>query len=525
LTADGLEGDESVWAEMLGHYGAELVLLAVAVLILVAGTLVDARREWRWIAGCGIVTAAAVWVTCSRGNDALADIVRPAALLFGGLLMLAAARPLPGRGTAAYLGSLLAAVAGLMLAGGAGDLAALIVGLELVSLAVAVMLFVAVGRRGQAAALRYYLLGSLASALLLLGFGLLYAAAGSTNLAEIRAALVSPGSPAAGFGVLGKLAFAFILVGLGWKITAVPFHLHAADVHASTSHPAAAVLAVLPKAAALVALVRVVVWALPPSPGMPAYAWRVMAVLAAATMTLGNVAALLQRNLRRRLAYVSIAQTGYLLAALSVALVPWHIAGEWGGVDAALLHLVAYAIAMIGTLAALDYLGRDDRPIEILEQFAGLGRTRRLPAAAIALCTLSLAGAPLLAGYWGMSAVLTAALQTGFGPGMLFELRLWYITLASAIGLNVLLGAVCHSRIIVVMYFRTPLGVPKPQGGPGAWAAMVVSAMLIVIMGMFASPLIRQAHDAGREGDAPAHAPDYANTAVPAATKRDVAMP
>ncbi|KKK62458.1 hypothetical protein LCGC14_3004130, partial [marine sediment metagenome] len=356
----------------------ECVLIAVAVAIYVAGAFVEAPKRWSWIAVAGIL-AAAVALALQGGpsvvdgpltGDSLAYFARWMALAFGALLVLLASRPLATPGTPEYVGSLLLAIAGLMLVGGASELVLLFLGLELISIPTYILLYL--GRRdsanqdpasqdsaSQESAAKYFYLSILASAMLLYGFSFFYGTTGSTDLAAVHGA----GDVSAGFADLTKVVLVLIIAGLGFKIAAVPFHFYAPDVYQGTTHANAAMLSVLPKAAGFVALVRLVVVAMP---GMESYSWRIALVLSVATMTFGNVVALWQDNLRRLLAYSSIAHAGYMLIGLAVAAASnaTGVPAGLDGVGALLFYLCVYTAATIGTFAVLDYLGRRDAPVE-----------------------------------------------------------------------------------------------------------------------------------------------------------------
>lgn len=484
----------------------EIVLIATAVLIYLAGAFIDARNWWACAAAGGIAAAALV-LWCIQESpptaggppamDALAYFGRWLALALGALLLLLASRPLDTPGTAEYVGSLLLAVVGLMLVCGAGDLVLLFVGLELISIPTYILLYL--GRRdaiSQESAVKYFFLSILASAMLLYGFSFLYGTAGSTSLSAIAAAWAAPGGTAAGLATLGKVAFVLIFAGLGFKLTAVPFHFYAPDVYQGTTYPNAGLLSVLPKAAAVVALVRVAVAAMPTPPDVKPYAWIVVLVLSMLTMTVGNVMALWQENLRRLLAYSSVAHAGYMLIALAVGLVPVTAQGRWNGVSALLFYLCVYAVATIGTFAALEFLGHRDRQIEAVEELAGLGRTRPLLALAVAVFMFSLAGIPPLAGFWGKLFVFGSALSVDAGNLAAGSLWPWFVALAVVGVLNAAVAAAYYLRIVAVMYFRTPLAVLRPRGGTGAWLALTACAVLTLLLGILPGPLYRQSDGA-----------------------------
>lgn len=492
----------------------EIALVAVAVAIYVAGAFSQSREVWSWIAAGGVIVAAlALWKSSGheyeawQGSlvlDGLAWYVRWLALASGGLLVLLTSRPLSGPGTPEYVASLLLAVAGVMLAASAGNLVLLFVGLELVSIPTYVLLYLP--RRdaaSQEATAKYFFLSVLSSAILLYGFSFLYGAAGSTDLRVIHERLAGPAAEPGGLGGLAKLAGVLIFAGLGFKIAAVPFHFYAPDVYQGTTNPNAGLLSVVPKIAGFVALVRLVALTMPvedESVGhLYAYTWRVAMALAVLTMTFGNVMALWQDNLRRLLAYSSIAHAGYMLIALAVALAsgPGDSRGL-SGLGALLLYLCVYIVATIGAFAALAYLGRRDRQVDGVEELAGLGRTRPLLAAMIGVFMFSLAGIPPLAGFWGKLYVFGSAFSIGVADGGAGSTGTWFIGLGVVGVLNAAIAAAYYLRIVAVMYFRLPLAAPRPGGGAGAWSATVLCAVLTVLIGVWPGPLFRESDRAGQ---------------------------
>jgi NADH-quinone oxidoreductase subunit N len=493
---------------------AEIVLLVAAVSIYLAGTVFSAPKLWGAVAGGGILLAAvALWrLGGTMGPsgpmtlDPLAWYGRWLALALGAILVLLNSRPLPTGGTAEYLGTLLLLIAGLMLVAGAGDLVLLFVSLELISIPTYILLYM--GRRDaacQESAAKYFFLSILASAMLLYGLSFLYGATGSTQLTIIRRVLADPQAVPAAFGPFVKVAMVLIIAGLSFRVTAVPFHFYAPDVYQGTTHPNAALLSVVPKAAGLLVLVRLVLMSMP---DMEFYGWRIVLALAVATMTVGNVLALWQDNLRRLMAYSSVANAGYMLIGLAVGLagaaMPAGTLGHWDGIAAMLFYLVVYAAATIGTFAAFTYLGRDRQQVEAVDELAGLGRTRPLAAGAIALFMFSLAGLPPLAGLWGKLFVLGSALGVETDAG---GARMWFVAVAIIGVLNAAVAAVYYLRIVATMYFRGPLATPKAQGGAGAWTAMMTCATLVLALGVFPSILMRASQVASPTAQRPAAGP------------------
>lgn len=477
----------------------EIVLVTMAVAVYLVGAFVDCTRLWRWMALVGIAVAGTA-LAMSGGQslhaapvslDPLACYIRWLALAAGLALVLVTPKAIDPRGLAEYAGSLLLTVAGVMLVAAADDLVFLFVSLELISIPTYVLLYL--GRyetTSREATAKYFYLSILSSALLLYGFSFLYGSAGSTALETIRVRLSESSLAAAGPGPLVKVALVLVFAGLGFRIAAVPFHYYAPDVYQGTSHTNAALLSVLPKAAGMVVLVRLVVVSMP---HIEPFGWRIAAAMAVLTMTLGNMVALWQDNLRRLLAYSSIAHAGYMLVGLAVALSGTGTAGRWDGVAALLFYLGVYSVATIGIFAALAYLGRPRRQIDAVDELAGLSRTRPWTAAAIALFLFSLTGLPPLAGFWGKLAIFGSALSVDAGGGSAGSPQAWFIFLAVAGVLNAAVSAVYYLRIVGLMYFRTPLATPRAEGGLGSMLVTGVCAVLVVLLGIHSGPLVRQA--------------------------------
>ena len=482
-------------ADTLRLLSPEIVLVVAAAAIYLAGTFLASPGLWRWLAGGAIAAAAAALWRYGLGADAggpllpdsLAAYGRTLALALGAVLLLLNWRPLSAGGAAERLGTLLLAIAGVMLTSIAGDLVLLFVSLEMISIPTYILLYL--GRRDaacQESAAKYFFLSVFASAIFLYGLSFLYGTTGSTDLAAIRRALVDPAAVPAAFAPLVVAALALLFAGLSFRVAAVPFHFYAPDVYQGATHANAALLSVLPKAAGLIVLVRLTLGIMP---GGEPYGWRIALGLAVASMTVGNVLALWQDNLRRLLAYSSIANAGYMLIGLAVGLASANAPVRWDGVAAMFFYLCVYAAATLGVFAVLIYLGRDQRQVEAVDDLAGLARTRPLAAAGLALFLFSLAGLPPLAGLWGKFFLFAAALAvpSEAGPG----LRPWFVGLAIVGVLNAAVAAYYYLRIVAVMYFRDPSASPKPQGGAAPAAAAWLCAALVLGLFAFPSPLMR----------------------------------
>jgi NADH-quinone oxidoreductase subunit N len=248
----------------------------------------------------------------------------------------------------------------------------------------------------------------------------------------------------------------------------------------------------VPKIAGLVALVRIVSLAMP---GVESIGWRLALIVAIATMTLGNTLALWQENVRRLLAYSAIAHAGYLLIGLAAAFAAGGV--ERGlaadGAHALLLYLAVYSLATIGAFAVLDYVSTTTRPLNSVDELAGLGRTQPLAAVAMSVFMFSLAGIPPLAGFWGKLALFRSAIAAAQGPG----LDTWFIALAVIGGLNAAVAAAYYLRIVGTMYFRSPIAT-LPTEGRGAWTALCACALLVLAVGISPKLLVSGAYAAAR---------------------------
>lgn len=477
----------------------EVILILVASLIYVAGPFAGGRGPWVGLGIAALLFAALFLVegrpgelTSNAWRDPLGTYLRWLALPVGGLFLLAAGRAAQGPHGAEIVGSLVLVVAGLMLSAVAQDLVLLFVGLELISIPTYVLLML--GRRdptGQEAATKYFLLSVLSSAVLLYGFSFLYGLGGSTRLDVLAERLAQP--EAAGLRPLAIVALVLIFAGLAFRLAAVPFHFYAPDVYEGTTQLNAGVLSVIPKLAGLVVVVRLLVVTLP---GIASYGWMLSLALALVTMTVGNVLALWQDNVRRLLAYSSIAHGGYTLVGLSVAFATAggaEVPAAASGVGAALFYLSVYALATIAAFAALESLGSAERSVDKVDDLAGLARSQPLAAGVIAIAMFSLAGIPPLAGFWGKFALLTGALSARSGA---VEARLepWFLALAIVAVLNAAVAAAYYLRLIAVIYFRPAEGAPPAAtaaGGPRL--AMVLATLGVLWLGAFPGPLMRAA--------------------------------
>ena len=523
-------GIQRVSTEIVYDLIPEFTLILVATLIYVAGAFFPQRKGWAWIAlgalalagatlfaqgisgAAGEASAAAIQsplrLDAAGHIDVLGQYIRWLALVVGAALVLTSAQAEKGVQQPEFIGTLLLAISGAMLVGSAGDLVLVFLGIELISIPTYVLLYL--GRQDAAspeAAVKYFFLSILSSALTLYGFSFLYGVGRSTDLSAIQSALTAEAANPTGLRMLAAVAMVLVFAGMGFKVAAAPFHFYAPDVYQGTTHGNAAVLAVLPKIAGFVALVRITAVAMP---GLEMFGWRIALVLAVLTMTVGNVIALWQDNIRRLLAYSSIAHAGYMLIGLAVAFAsPGSIgdAARVDGIGALVFYLAVYALATAGTFAALAYLGGEGKQIDGVEELNGLGRTHPMIAFSIAVFMFSLAGLPPLAGFWGKLSLFLTSINVGRGPGGLSPLGVWFVGLAVAGALNAAIAAAYYLRVVSAMYFRPSLAVARGQGGLGAAIAAGACALLVVLIGAFPGPLTARSGEASQAARVQAAAP------------------
>ena len=273
-----------------------------------------------------------------------------------------------------------------------------------------------------------------------------------------------------------------IVASLGFKITAVPFHFYAPDVYMATTNLNAGLLAVVPKIAGFLALFRLTTLLVPL---FPDFAWQLMVILSILTMTIGNVSALLQKNVRRLMAYSSIAHAGYMLIGVAVGLFSDNEGLVYGGFAAAFLYLVVYGLASIGTFAALGEVEDDETATGSVASLAGLAYRRPWMAGAIGICMFSLAGLPPLAGFWGKLTLFSSALTAyrSDPAGSMF------LVLAIVGVVNAAIAAAYYLRIVGAMYFDKAHSQDTSTVGVGAVAA-VICGVAVVVAGLFPGPMV-----------------------------------
>jgi NADH-quinone oxidoreductase subunit N len=430
--------------------------------------------------------------------DRLAVFVKWVALVGGVVLVLLSWDEVPDRQAAEYHGCLLFIVAGLCLTGAANELVTLFLALELISIPSYILLYLPrFDPASQEASMKYFLLSVFSSALLLFGFSYLYGMSGTTNLSGLLDAL-TPGEPVK-LPAVTLLALVMVVAGVGFKITAVPFHFYAPDVYQGAPTAGAALLAFVPKVAGFVALVRLLGFVRPDlAAGVPPLSDQVPILfwmLAAISMFCGNVLALLQSNLKRLLAYSSIAHAGYMLIGLAVAhplarsLMPDGMASAAtvpGGVASLFFYLVAYGAMTVGAFAVLSYLSTAGRSVETEDDLAGLSQSHPGLALLLALFLFSLIGLPLTAGFFGKVMLFFGALAVEGANARLYR------ALALVGVINAAIGGWYYLRILARMYLQTSVHpLPARRPGPGL-AAIAICAALTLALGIYPSLLMTQ---------------------------------
>ncbi len=353
------------------------------------------------------------------------------------------------------------AALGMSIMVSAGDFLTLYVGLELNSLAAYVMAaFLRTDTRSAEAGLKYFVLGALASGILLYGISLLYGFTGSTSFTGVSTALSGEISTGALFGLI------FVLAGLAFKISAVPFHMWTPDVYEGAPTPVTTFFATAPKVAAVGLTTRVALEVF----GGQTDAWRQIVIFASlASIIVGALGAIGQQNLKRLLAYSSINNVGFILLGLAVATA--------SGASAMLVYLFVYVAMSLGSFVALLMLRDEEGNLyETFADISGLSLSRPLLAWCLLLLMFSLAGIPPLLGFYGKFVVFQATVEAGL-------IALGAIAIAASV-----VGAFYYIKFVKVMFFDEPAGVVTGKSGAGHWAVLLTCAALISPLGYLLTP-------------------------------------
>ena len=483
--------DLSSYRDLMLALAPELVLTgwALVLLLFVAWrhkTLRDLRiAGWLTLAGLASTAAVTWWLWWNRASVAgiagmiAADDFRWVAdwifLGAGAFTVLISFAYLEREHLFApeYYVLLLFGTLGMMVMAAGADLMVIFLGLELMSVAVYVLAgFDRRRARSAEAALKYFLLGAFASGFLLYGIALLYGATGTTNIALIGAQAGMMGSPS----VMLLAGVALVIVGFGFKIAAVPFHMWAPDVYDGAPTPVTAFMATGVKAAAFAALFRIMIQGFAAVPAWHDMLWW----LAVITMVGGNLFALAQRSLKRMLAYSSVAHAGYLLVAVT--------SGTPAGTGAFLVYVVAYTLMSVGAFAVLSAKGRGGESDVTIDDLAGLASGKPWLAFALAVCMLSLLGFPGTAGFIGKWYIIIAATSAGQN------------VLAAILVLTSVVSAGYYLPVIMAMYMKPePIEAAHVDAVLDRWGrvAVAVAVAALLVFGVWPNRLFDLARSAG----------------------------
>ena len=470
----------------------ELLLVATALVVITTDLFIPRPAKWILtpITIFGLLLTAIGCVLVWGVNDhvfagfyvvdPLATFFKGATLVIGLLAALFAPSYLVSRRLplGEFNAILLFSLTGMFVLASSSDLITLFLGLELMVMPAYLLTgFHKTDRFSNEGGLKYFLLGSFASAILLFGISWTYGLTGSTRIADIGPGLAQ----AAGTGPAALVAIAMLTVGATFKAAAVPFHYWTPDAYQGAPTPITGFLSVGPKLGAFALLVRLFAEGLAPQRAD----WlTMMAILAVLTMTVGNLVALTQSNVKRMLAYSSIAHTGYILAGLAAFAAATSPAVQREAIEAILFYVLGYGVMNIAAFAVVGMLQRDPARYGGLASFAGLAGRAPALAAAMAVLMLSLTGIPPTVGFFAKLYVLLTSVDAGLG---------W---LAVLIALNAALAAFYYLRVIVYMYMRDGEADPAPlDRHPFGTAALALSIVGVLLLGIFPEPILTLLRD------------------------------
>lgn len=467
----------------LGPALPEIILALGAIAMVLVGAI-QGERSTRLLEGLALALLAVALVMVVSGTgkmltfndgfivDGFARFMKVLTLLGAGAAILLSADTLRRQGTMRFEFPILVVLStiGMMMMISANDLISLYVGLELQSLALYVVAaFDRDNARSTEAGLKYFVLGALSSGMLLYGGSLVYGFTGTVTFPGIAAATAGGH---AGIGLI--FGIVFIAAGVAFKISAVPFHMWTPDVYEGAPTPVAAFFASAPKMAAMAMVIRVFIGAFPGA----IHDWRqIIVFISIASMALGAFAAIGQRNIKRLLAYSSIANMGYALVGLA--------AGTPEGVQGVMTYMAIYLATTLAAFACVLMMRRDGKLVEDISELAGLSRTNGWMAFAMAMMMFSLAGIPPLAGFWAKWYVFLAAINA----------KLYVLAVIGV--LTSVVGAYYYLRLVKVMYFDEP----KPafeKSDLGVRTVLLVSALFVLVLSLVPAPLFDSAAAAAK---------------------------
>ena len=457
-----------------------LILSVWGIVLLIVELFVPKERSSLigWLSMVGIVGAMVACMALSANRlsgfsgmvvlDPLAAFISMVGLLATLLTVWASLNYIRDRGIerGEYYALLLFSTSGIMLMAQATNLIVVFLGLELLSIPLYILAgFARPQLESEEAAIKYFLLGAFATGFLVYGIALVYGATGTTDLARLAEAAQTGRN-----ATLLLVGAGLIIVGLGFKVAAVPFHMWTPDVYEGAPTPITGFMSVGAKAAGFAALLRVLLFGL----GAVRLDWMpILAILSALTMLLGNVVALTQTNLKRMLAYSSIAHAGYMLMGLA--------AGTSAGLSAVLFYLLSYTFTNIGAFAVLTALAQGKSEDQTFPQYAGLARKHPWLAAAMAFFMFSLTGIPPTGGFFGKYYLFLAAVDANLG---------WLVIIGV---LTSVISAFFYLRVIVDMTMREPERETPSRIYPALVTTLAVTALGTLVLGIWPGPWLQMA--------------------------------
>jgi NADH-quinone oxidoreductase subunit N len=470
----------------LHRLAPEVVLSVFGIIVMIADPFVGTARKrvLGWVAFAGAVLAlASVHIANYFPGPAYSDLIRVDSFSMFAHVIILVAVALAILGSLDYLDQqhiqrgeyyalVLFAAAGMGILAGANELVTAFVGLEMSSIASYVL--VGFRRRSPAsneASLKYFLLGSFATAFFLYGVAMIYGATGTTRIDAVQAALEKLFIADGHVPALAVLSLALLFVGLGFKVVVAPFQVYAPDVYEGAPTPVTALLASAPKAATFALMVRIFYVAFSQLAGL--WFWMIC-VVAVLTMLVGNLAALVQTNVKRMLAYSSIAHAGYILVAFA--------ASTSLGVAAVLFYLAAYIFMKVGAFLIVTHLGQQDEKRVSIQDYSGLASKQPVVAACFSLFLLSLLGLPATGGFLGKFFAFQSAL-------IVQRRSLTLLVVIAAI--NSVIGAYYYLRVIITMYFQAPSKDYTPSRvAPAVGIALAIAAAGTLYLGILPSRVL-----------------------------------
>lgn len=453
----------------------ELVLAFFGILVMLAEPLMDPHKDRKPIGILAFIGAllavAATFVQAQNLGNAFSGMVRVdgfamffhfVVTVIAAVVILASLSYMKTQQIRAgeYYGLILFGTVGMALLSSAVELVLVFIALEISSIAT----YVLAGFRRRAAtsiesSLKYFLLGSFATAFFLYGVAMMFGATGSTDIYKIGEVLRNGNIP-----VLAYLGVALMIVGLGFKVASAPFHVWTPDVYEGAPSPVVALMSTGPKAGAFAVMLRILFAA-----SAPGWFWLIW-MLAVASMIIGNIGALVQNNVKRLLAYSSIAHAGYLL----VAFVALPKSGEYNyGISAAMFYAASYAAMNVGAFIVISHFGSLNERYTTLDDYAGLGHRQPILAAILTVFLLSLIGIPITGGFFAKFYVFSAALKANLVGLVIIGV------------INSAIAAYYYLRIIVYMYMREPReGVPVMRIPAALGFSLAISLIATIYLGV-----------------------------------------